>query len=67
MDELVIDSIQTQSPRLKKGTIKQYRRRHLQIGDKLRILHLLDNGVGPTKLCAEFKNLIVLSIGSKLI
>ena len=55
VDESVIECILTQSSRLKKGTIKQSRRRHYQLGDKLRILHLLENRVGPTKLCAEFE------------
>ena len=55
MDESVIECVLTQSPRLQKGTIKQSRRRHLQLGDKLRILHLLYNGFGPTELCAEFE------------
>ena len=45
VDESVIECILTQSPR----------RRHLQLGNKLRLLHLLDIGFGPTELCAELE------------
>ena len=54
VNESIIECVLIRSPRLKKGTIKEYRVRHLQLGDKMRVLHLLDNGVGPTELCAEF-------------
>lgn len=55
MDKSVIECILTHSKISKKGTIKQSRSRHLQLGDKLPMIYLPDNGVGPTELCSEFK------------
>ena len=53
--ESVNESVLTRSTRLEKGTNLQSRFRKLQLGDVLRLVHLLGNEVGPTELGAEFK------------
>ena len=55
----VIQNVMNRRHRLERVHNKPAKRRHLPLGDKLRLLHLSDTGMAPVRL---YRNLVFLSV-----